>query len=534
MGVTMGKQLSRETLGDFKVALTNALRTLEQRDAHIKLRFIELRAGIIALLSTSVNHLLTGRRGVGKSTNLAVLQQTAEETGTKVIFVDVESHKERAYPDVLIEIMLDILVALRPRVFSVGKKWTVRRKMKKLVTVLEYLRDAGPAVTHEAQQLDEGNVQGSILLSGSIAKKFASLAGSWGRSSLRKTSRSTSTSYTKSKEQFLRDLAPAMSDALSAAASLESAGVLLLVLDDFYMIEKANQPLVLDHLHGITKRSRVWLKIASVSSRTQTFVNGDPPIGMQPPGDLQPLSLDLGLADFNTAKSFLEAVLTGVLRDAGFELSEVLTDTARERAVLVAGGAVCRDYFTVLIEAADVAWDRAQGRGGASDSFKIDAESVQSAAGNLYEGKLADLKSDAGIDAPALESRLTDLVGFVRDRNTFFVLVRRDQLDTDWGREIVQLEDLKFIHRIMTTRPNTDNWRGIDTVVYMIDIPALVKSRMRKAPISFWLPGESDKLRRAGWVYQPDWSPARASGREPDQTLIHEGQLDFSESLFDG
>ncbi|WP_233521880.1 hypothetical protein, partial [Streptomyces triticagri] len=105
-----------------------------------------------------------------------------------------------------------------------------------------------------------------------------------------------------------------------------------------------------------------------------------------------------------------------------------------------------------------------------------------------------------------LEARFADLVKFVRNRDTFFFLVSREHMDTDWGREIVELEDLRFVHRILTTRPNTATWRGKDTDVFMVDIPALVTKRMRKAPVEFWKPGKSDELRRAGWVYTPDWA----------------------------
>ena len=251
---------------------------------------------------------------------------------------------------------------------------------------------------------------------------------------------------------------------------------MLVVLDDFYMIDRRNQPLVLDHLHGITKRTPVWLKIASVKSRTQTFVNGDPPLGMQPPGDVHPMSLDIGLEKFPSAKTFLEEVAEGVLTPHGFDLSKVLTAAARERAVLVAGGAVCRDYFDVLIAAADVAWNTAQAADPPKSQFRIDAENIHAAAGELFDRKLTELRADAGLDAPAVEARFEDLLKFVRDRDTFFLLVRRDELELDWGREVQQLEDLRFLHRIMTTRPNTGAWRGVDTVVYMVDIPALVKN----------------------------------------------------------
>ncbi len=65
----------------------------------------------------------------------------------------------------------------------------------------------------------------------------------------------------------------------------------------------------------------------------------------------------------------------------------------------------------------------------------------------------------------------------------------------------------------MTTRPNTATWRGVETVVFMVDFAALVQKRMRKAPVEFWKAGKSDELRRAEWVYEPKWTEASAKGK---------------------
>jgi len=50
----------------------------------------------------------------------------------------------------------------------------------------------------------------------------------------------------------------------------------------------------------------------------------------------------------------------------------------------------------------------------------------------------------------------------------------------------------------------------------MVDIPALVKNRMHKAPIEFWKPGEIDKLRRATWIYEPAWEVTDTARRMSD------------------
>lgn len=496
--------LNRANLEQFKGALSAATRTTSAADDALAERFVELRPGLLTTLGSPVNHLVTGRRGVGKSTTLALLQRKAESEGDWVIFVDVETHKDRAYPDVLIEIVLEILEAVKPKPFGL-KKLRLVRSMRKLNTVLRYLRDAAEEITEVAEDERHGGRAAGIRLTGTIERDYLKLAGNLAAS--RESSRlmRRTSSRIRRKESYLRDLAPAISRELTSATSLAGKKKLLLVLDDFYFIATDTQPLVLDHLHGITKRSNVWLKIGSVHSRTRSYVEGDPPRGMQPPNDLQHLSLDVGLADFSTGKTFLEEVADGVLGTVGLSVRSTLTETARERAVLVAGGAVSRDYFDLLIAAADAEWERVQGRSDKNADFRISAESIQSAAGRMLERKQTDLRNDAGRDSKPLESRFADLISFARDRDTYFFLVRRTDIDSDWGREIVQLEDLRFVHRIMTVRPNTGSMRRIDTVVFMVDIPALVDTRMQKIPVEFWKPRQSDELRKSNWVYAPGW-----------------------------
>ena len=69
--------LTRNNLQSFKAALSAALRTTNQADDALSHRFVELRPGTVATLEAAVNHLVTGRRGVGKSTTLAVLRRRA-------------------------------------------------------------------------------------------------------------------------------------------------------------------------------------------------------------------------------------------------------------------------------------------------------------------------------------------------------------------------------------------------------------------------------------------------------------------------
>jgi histone H3/H4 len=204
-------------------------------------------------------------------------------------------------------------------------------------------------------------------------------------------------------------------------------------------------------------------------------------------------------------------MLDGVLEPLSLTTARVITDTARSRMVLACGGAVARDYVTLTAAALDAAIERLN-RDAAPTSesrVSIQAEDVNVAARQRKNRKEEDeLDQDAGADAVRLKDRWRDVCDFVREQgNIAFVLFRQKDLDeAPWGDEVRQLENLRLLHRIRDTVPNTPNWRGVKTVVYLVDLGQVAVQRLRTGIPSFWQgTSEFDKLRRAEWVYGPDW-----------------------------
>jgi hypothetical protein len=66
--------------------------------------------------------------------------------------------------------------------------------------------------------------------------------------------------------------------------------------------------------------------------------------------DAGELSLDVTLESFDTAQSFLERVLGGVVEPLGTKVEELVTDGGRTRLVLASAG-VARDYLNLTSQA---------------------------------------------------------------------------------------------------------------------------------------------------------------------------------------
>src|ERR1039457_3381 len=104
-------------------------------------RFVPPRTGIIEQVAARRHQFVLGRRGVGKSTLLHTVQAHALKDGATVAFIDLETLRGIPYPDVLIQLLSELIDALGEhlsRASRTSKPWSrgasrrARRRAKKL------------------------------------------------------------------------------------------------------------------------------------------------------------------------------------------------------------------------------------------------------------------------------------------------------------------------------------------------------------------------------------------------------------------
>ena len=315
--------------------------------------------------------------------------------------------------------------------------------------------------------------------------------------------------YEELKIQRLQSLANDISHLLKSVINTVGSGQAIVFLDDYYFVPYEDQPAVLAYLHQICKGTGVWLKVGGVGSRLNPYLDGHPPVGMEPGQDISEVALDVTLADFSTAKHFLEDVLRGIL-EPHTSPEELFTDDARDRIVLACGGAVARDYINLTGAALDEAIERMnKGEGYSNETvIKIWTVDIQSAAKKLMNTKEKEaFQRDAGSAAASLSNRWRDVCDFVRATDDMFILVPQADLEREqYGKEIQNLENLRLIHRVKDTIPNSRQWQGVKTMVFMIDLGQLPNVRLSKKIPEFWKSAaDFNTLRKGAWVYTPDW-----------------------------
>ncbi|UOQ90161.1 hypothetical protein MUN74_04380 [Agromyces endophyticus] len=536
----MGELFVRD-VGAVRKALAEAARADESSADRVYERFIELRPGVTDKLAARRHHLLTGRRGTGKSTLLHVVRKRLQADGIAVATVDMERFKGREFPDVLIEILVALLDEIAPpiRVGHLYKDTRLKVDSKRLARKLSAILEDPQSLIRKVERRAARDVkaQGRLSLGIPLEGGNAGARLAAGRSST--STHSSEAEFEELKIERLQQLAPQIAHVLSQLVKRSADQHAIIFIDDYYFVRLQDQPHVLDYLHQVCKSTGVWLKVGGVGSRLRPFVEGNPPIGMQPTQDIDRLALDVTLDDFATAQRFLEDMLDGVLAEFKVTSPQLFTDTARARMVLACGGAVARDYITLTDAALDEAIERMSKAGTYKDAARVNIQAGdvhRAVRKRLNTKEEEELSLDAGTDAPALSSRWRDICDFTRESGDIaFVLVKQSDLEgSGWGKEIQQLESLRLLHRIKDTVPNTPNWRGIKTMAFMVDLAQVADQRLRTGIPEFWKgTAEFDKLRRAEWVYSPEWRDHQASNLRAQRDGLGESVATEPSPLFD-
>lgn len=275
----------------------------------------------------------------------------------------------------------------------------------------------------------------------------------------------------------------------------ETGSDIFLFLDDFHYVDMANQPKVLDLLHGCTRDTATWIKIASIRNQSRLYQN-DPPTGMQVGHDAAVISLDITLEEPQKAKEFLGGILQTYLKPAGISnRSGILSNGALDRLVLASAG-VPRDFLLLAARSIQLARERANAR-------VVGTQDVNDAAGEAGVQKSAELDEDAASSKGKSSARIramNRLRQFAIDEKhySFFKVGFQDKNDHPDEYTLLQsLMDLRMIHIIKASLSQA-HAAGEKTEVYMIDLSEYSGSRLKKNITVIDLQGAHLVLRRTG------------------------------------
>lgn len=247
-------------------------------------------------------------------------------------------------------------------------------------------------------------------------------------------------------------------------------------IDELHYLARAEQPRFLDLIHGSVRDCDAWVKVAGIRHLSRWF-QPHPPVGMQTGHDADAIDLDLTLENPRKAKNFLEAILASYAKKTGItRLSDLFSNPALDRLVL-ASGAVPRDFLVLSSGAIRQAQQREKGK-------VVGVQDVNKAAGDAAKVKLAELEDDAA--SMSGTSSILDVLNRVRDfcldmkKCTFFRIDFHDKENRPAEYGVMQdLMDLRLIHLIDSSLSD-EKHAGRRSEVYMLDLSQFSGQRLKK------------------------------------------------------
>lgn len=391
--------------------------------AEPSLVYVQDARASLSTITASRHHLVFGRRGAGKSALMMEARKQVSVQGAVISWTNIQTLRLETAQRIFLFIMDDIFSAVIAQ--------------RQMVSVR-----SGLALT-----LSEMHEQIRTLL----AKDTTSL------------------------EEAQR-VVPRAQRALSQYLAVEGVRVFSFV-DDFYYVPRDTQPLLLDMVHGAVRDSNIWLKIASIRHLTNWW-QASPPMGLQSGQDADLIDLDVTLQDPEKASNFLEGILAEYARRVGISsLSRIFTRAALDRLVL-ASGAVPRDYMVLAVSAINRTRRRPNARA-------TGVQDVNQAAGDAASSKIQELEEDMAMNSGVAE-RTLETLRKVRtfclddEQFTYFLVGYRDkELTPKLYSLLTDLMDVRMIH-LVDSGVSDAHQAGSRFEAYMLDLSQFSGSRLKQ------------------------------------------------------
>lgn len=413
--------------------------------------------------------VIFGRRGAGKTTLLKHLNP--DENCKYVILINVEDYKDHIYPDVLIQILLAFFKALI--IFAKSKKG--RKNFIKRIRIIKELKRTkkqfyGQLENPEEFEQEEKRGQESKTIGG-LKATIKKVTGNLSKE--KKLSEETIRKIRIRKIDTLRKRIPEVKELIGQVTELLDEEGIFLVLDDFYFLNKGDQPFVADYFHRVSKDNNLHLKLASIKYRSKLYqtTNRDNTIyGIETKHDVQVINLDHSLENFEILHDFMTSLLKQAIKKAGVRLStnDIATENGFKYLCLASGG-VPREFLSYTAELI-------QNIGIANERLITDDDVVKVAV-NSYEEKFEKIRQQTFDETLIVEKHLYYLktITVTQNRTNVFLMPNDTTNRFMKSKYIIKLlMDLRWLH-LISKNIKLDGYKKEQTFsAYMLDFSTLI------------------------------------------------------------
>lgn len=435
--------LTPENLTSLRRVITENLRV--QRAGAESIPYVDV-GNVLSDITARQNHAIFGRRGCGKTLLMHFSAKRLDDS-VKCIYLNCEDFKKHSFPNVLIQILDALFAELERNLIGwFGRK----RKSKPLIVGIRAkfaeLRTSADRHDQDLREQTTSTASSSAAIGAGLSSELASLTADSSATASYRTE--TEKRYTKHDDKLreLDMLLPELKRQVRDFFKLSSkVSAIFIQIDDFYHLNRTDQPFVMDYIHRLCKDLPLYFKLATLRHASILYAdrNGQP-IGAQERHDYQPINVDFTLAALNKTRDQNKAILRAFGRLAQMTDTDVdglFKGEGFERLIL-AGGGVPRDCLSLFLEVLEAA----PSSGG---DGRIGKDDVRILSRSNFERRIEELKQDSdGQEQDLLIRGIYVLRTFCIEKRTNVFMVSEQMLQQQdrIGDLIHRLLDYRIVH----------------------------------------------------------------------------------------
>jgi hypothetical protein len=341
-------QPATNNMTSLRRVITENLRV--QRGGSPTIPYVDI-ANVLSDMTARQNHAIFGRRGCGK-TLLLHFSTTQLPESIRCIYLNCEDFKKHSFPNVLIQILDALFDELQKNLTGwFGQKKKSKQLISDIRAKLHNLRASADSQEQHIREQTSSDASRSHALGGGISNEFSSLKADASSTSSYRSE--IETSY-KRHDDKLRELdmwLPELKRQIREFFTLSSnVSAIFFQIDDFYHLNRLDQPFVMDYIHRLCKDVPLYFKVATLRHASILYADRKgQPIGAQERHDYQPINVDFTLANLKKTQAQNKAILHAFGELAGMtnkEIDGLFKGEGFERLIL-AGGGVPRDCLSL-------------------------------------------------------------------------------------------------------------------------------------------------------------------------------------------
>ncbi len=436
--------LDREIkLAELRLVITENLRI--QRGGAKSVPYVDV-ANALGNMTARQNHVVFGRRGCGKS---LLLQESEKQldASVKCVYLNCEDFKKHTFPNVLIQILGALFYELENNLSGwFGRKKKSKELIRNIINKLTSLEKQ--ADKQETGIRESESAEREDIVRTSVAGSAMGISASGEIEQNRKRQAGIEKIY-QIQDDKIRELdmwLPVLKQQIREFFSISgNVRAIFIQFDDFYHLNRLDQPYTMDYIHRLCKDLPLYFKLATLRHASVLYADRErQPIGAQERHDYQPINVDFTLAELRKTQDQNHKIFYEFGRLAGMDNSEIDSLFKGEgfQRLVLAGGGVPRDCLSLFL---DILTDVDLSGG---DS-RIGKDDVRIFSRSNFERRIEELKQDSeGYQQDTLIRGIYVLRKFCIDKKTNVFMVSEQMMQQeDKIRDLVyRLLDYRIIH----------------------------------------------------------------------------------------